>query len=1477
MAPLSESLLERLKNRQAVLVAGLGCSELAVLPGWRALASALAERVQDEAEKQAITDLVQAGHLPAAIAVLRATLPEGELAEALLGLVPPRSQAPEALQALANAPWRGIITTGLDSVWTAALANAPDLAGRMVFAASAATLEAGRGRFLLQLLGRPDVPASLCLAPFEIAPKIGATGATKFLENLHKKWSFVFVGFSPGDPDLALLAGRILGASGSTLEHFFVAPGLTAIDERRVKAELGLTVVSVDGTLEETLKALARACESASDKPPADDVEAWLELLAAEPEDEAAEAMVDQGLAKLREGQEWERVVAALISRAELEHDPKDQAADLYEAGHVLHRDLSAPDRAYPVLLMALRLTPQDASLLSDAKQVADKAGQSAELLDELRQIEREAADSADLGAMRLAVAHMLADDPARQDEAIAAYRRLHDRDPGNLEVLSGLESLLRKSDRWDTLGTLYEKLIERDPGNAQAESKLEDVYQRTQKTPQLIELLQARLAKNPDDANTYARLAGLYEENQRWQPLAAMYERWLGKHPDDRDVQAKLEAIYHKTQQWQPLGALYERELAKSPDSVEALNKVEDLYRKSDQWRPLADLLERRAERRDPAGARAMRLERASILIDKLKDVEAALAVAKALAQSDPFTAEEIYAKCLDRDPGNAGALLGLSDLARDRGDHLRAAKFILDAVERTQNPLELGRLFTEAGSIHLDHLADEGKAIEYFERALAADPEQTAAAGRLLALREKAENWSAAEPLLDLLLRKTPDDGAGGKRDLYLRQVRLAHKLGKADKLAAALAAASKVDRQSASLAREYADSLFERKAWSEARDEYERARGLLDEHAPSDERARLCERLGVCSVQLNEHDAAVRHYEDALALEPDNRSTLEALIELRSTREEWKELIALKRRLVLLATADEDKARILDEIGDVLQEKLSDWPAAIKVYREALVAHPARRQTLYKTLDYHTQEKHWVAVVETLQKLAGLEDDRAGRAKLSYAMAAIYRDEIRDDDQAVATFEKVLDDDPLYPKAFEAIEKLLGEGKAWRALERAYREQLGRLHEDAPVELRLRLLDGSAETSLKLRDKESAAQAMEDAVALDRDNLTRLERLANLCFSMGPSAADKAVAQHQALLARKPDRIDSYKALAALFFQAGAHDKMWCVAGAMTCLGKADPPLRALYENFRPTQTGATPGKLTDELWQRIVHPDENPHLSALFALLSPALALSTAQPHKAVGLDRNARIDPASDVWAYAGALRYVASALDAPLPELYVKRDSPGTVTLVNAKDKSVAVPAFVVGLGFDQLSSQSQVVFDLAKRMVQLRPEHFPRCSLGTPSALDTAIRAALQLGGAPLDPGEHRDEVNKMAKQLDGLLAAELRTELKALARKCVDSCAGNVDIGKWIVASDLTASRAALAICGDIGAAARVLSLEPTGQSPMPVPERISDLLGYFVSEAHFAVRAALGLQVNLTPPSEPDSPHKRRMSHMQIKTEG
>ena len=213
---LPESLVERLKTRQAVLVTGLTCAELAGLPGWPALLERLAEWIEEEAAKQEFLALLRHGQLATAASLLRDLVATDALGEVLADAYPAATPVPDIIRTVAGAPWRGIIALGYDGLWAKALAEQGEKPERLAFAANAASIEPGRGRFLLQLFGRPDLPDTLCLGPSEIVAKIVASGAGQFLAGLHQKWSFVYLGFRPEDPDLAMLAGRVLGANPTT-------------------------------------------------------------------------------------------------------------------------------------------------------------------------------------------------------------------------------------------------------------------------------------------------------------------------------------------------------------------------------------------------------------------------------------------------------------------------------------------------------------------------------------------------------------------------------------------------------------------------------------------------------------------------------------------------------------------------------------------------------------------------------------------------------------------------------------------------------------------------------------------------------------------------------------------------------------------------------------------------------------------------------------------------------------------------------------------------------------------------------------------------------------------------------------------------------------------------------------------------------------------------------------------------------------
>jgi tetratricopeptide (TPR) repeat protein len=308
---------------------------------------------------------------------------------------------------------------------------------------------------------------------------------------------------------------------------------------------------------------------------------------------------------------------------------------------------------------------------------------------------------------------------------------------------------------------------------------------------------------------------------------------------------------------------------------------------------------------------------------------------------------------------------------------------------------------------------------------------------------------------------------------------------------------------------------------------------------------EKVDLFVHLGRAEAEAGAREAALGWYEKALALEPKHQAAAEAVAALHAEKGDFAALIADKRALLALASDDDTRARLSEEIGDLYAEKVGNPNEAIAAYRAVLALVPGRRQTLHKVLELYTADKQWAEAADALTRLAELESASAVRAKYLYAAAVIRRDELDDPAGSVALLNRALDDAPDLTKAFDALERVLSEVGAWKELARNYRRMIKRLPAEGLSDLRLRLWTGLGEVSLsQLEDLEMASTALEVAATLDPDNMQRHEQLADVYVTAGPSHVEKAIAEHQWLLARNPDRLASYRALAKLYADMHAY---------------------------------------------------------------------------------------------------------------------------------------------------------------------------------------------------------------------------------------------------------------------------------------------------------------------------------------------
>jgi len=608
-----------------------------------------------------------------------------------------------------------------------------------------------------------------------------------------------------------------------------------------------------------------------------------------------------------------------------------------------------------------------------------------------------------------------------------------------------------------------------------------------------------------------------------------------------------------------------------------------------------------------------------------------------------------------------------------------------------------------------------------------------------------------------------------------------------------------------------------------------------------------------LARAETELGQLDEAVAAYRAAKDVAPDSRPVLEALCALHASRVDWTAWAASQRELASL-TPPPDRARLREELGDAYVEKLGDTGKAEEAYRAALDSEPddARHTSILRKLaDIYVREVRWPQAADTLAELARAEATPAARAKALFASAVIWRDRLQSPVQAAQLFERCLDDAPEMTEAFEALDALHTAARDWKALAASLSRMIKRLPADANARrlaLWTRLGDLATE---QLSDPKLAMSALEAATALNPRDVPHQEKLARLYEAAGVDGRDQAIAAHQRLLARDPTRLDSLRALARLYGEVGALDKQWCVAAALAFANRADLASDAIFKRHRPPHVVIAPRAFTEEVWQRTRHPDEDAHLDTLFALTAPYLAAAASDTPGKLGLRRRQHVELGVDQEPASLAAIQLAQTLGLPRPEVYRLEEETSHSTILNTQYKGRFIPTLALGPSTQRRRS-FDLVFELVTQMALLRPERFLKWSARTPVGVDVGLRASLALAGSPGHPVVAAGEAASLAQHLARAVPPGMLPRIAEAGRALLTARGPDVDVTAWLAAVELTAGRVALLLCGDLGAAARVINAEPAPITIVAPPQRLGDLVAFSVSEDYFACRQLLGLAI-------------------------
>ncbi|MEE9386251.1 MAG: tetratricopeptide repeat protein [Nannocystaceae bacterium] len=957
-------------------------------------------------------------------------------------------------------------------------------------------------------------------------------------------------------------------------------------------------------------------------------------------------------------------------------------------------------------------------------------------------------------------------------------------------------------------------------------------------------DVLERAIVLAPRHDASYRQLEDLYIESEDW---AALAETYLNHAEMSGEIGVRLSRlrlladlfVERLDDPWRARD-VYQNIVNETPTDPQALSALAQTHEKLEDWDAAADVYTKLVDCVDASEKCAIHVQ-----LGRLHQGQ----------RDDRVEAKTCYRSALAEAPSHLPALEELVALDEESGEWEDAVSVLERACEVEDNPRR-GAHARAAGVLCQLHLADGERAGGLLRLAAEVDPNDLETARYLAQIESAAGNDSEAAALFARVLAE-PDQlelGPDGLKDLFVEAAEGAARLKDPIRAIAHYRGAHELDPDDDDILLNLAELAYGQSAWDEA---FRYFRILLARHQQDnpDDVAGIYERLSDIKRHQGDGAGAVEYAKEALTLVPGHAPSLRQLEVLQTEESDWSAVLDTKLALSDVGN-DDERARQHRQIGSICRDELHDSTRAIVAYEQALALSPRDHAVMHQLLELHSELHHWPEAVAIIDRIVAVETDPARQIHYLQTGALLVRDMIGDPDAAIRRFETVLDADPLQLKAFEAIDTLLTAAKAWHRLEQAYRRMLSRISPGAPLKLRLTLWRNLAEIyRSRLSDYESAIAAYETLLGLAPDDRNARASLVELYDRLASESFEKyaegAVRQHQDLVQRLPHSTNSFHALYDLYIRGGQADKAYCAASVLAFLRKASARESETFERYRRSELLEGRTSFSEAFVRRhIFHPELDPYVTAIFGVVAPALAHWLAH-RLPTSLRDKQPIALSSNASRLAQTANYVRRMLCVPAPLLYVNTSEYRDFGVLSIKRRASARPVLVIDTEALRDRSRQHLAFALGRQLVGLyAPFHTYLLLERSADRMQELLLACLKLAGMPVKKRESRP-VGVMARALASRLKPSQIAQLSELVRRFVVA-GGAVDLHRWGRAAEFTCLRAGFVLCGDLDAAAQVISHEradPTCR--LSKTDQIKELLRFAVCEDFFAARARLGVR--------------------------
>src|SRR4029079_9157558 len=547
----------------------------------------------------------------------------------------------------------------------------------------------------------------------------------------------------------------------------------------------------------------------------------------------------------------------------------------------------------------------------------------------------------------------------------------------------------------------------------------------------------------DPTDSETSGRLKDLYTKGRAWRPLIEVYRQELP--PLDAATQrARLiemaRVAADRLNDVREAISLYNQVLAVEERDADALTGLATLYDRERRWPALIEVLERQrlnasAQRAGP-GELALLERRGELLYNRLGATQAAIEVFKRIQELAPKNARA--ARALREIYATAGDYSSLESLYAEHGAFGDLCDQLTSLADRTADMAARTRLLERVALIAQEKLNQPERALKAYERILATDPPNRAAALALLPLYRNAQKWPRLLATYEVLVGPgAAGDALADKLELYAEARKICEqRLG------------------SKALAFQWCARAFEAAPKNEAvRSDLERLAGEADEWGnlaalydtrtaattDAEERLWLLRRtLRIASTRLFRPVGARKAGEATLKEVGFDEEPDAAREQILTQTKSWADLAKLLHARADRAPDAAERVRLLFRVAQLAEERVSDQAAPTVTWKKILEAEPTNERALRALIRLSEARGDWAGVVEGLPRDVASRpaDAREDREGLLLRIANIQEARLSDAEATFASYREVLQSDPHAAPAVAGLERLLAGGYPDRA---------------------------------------------------------------------------------------------------------------------------------------------------------------------------------------------------------------------------------------------------------------------------------------------------------------------------------------------------------------------------------------------------------------------------------------------------------